>query len=59
MQYQEILPHAPNGNAGRRTCIVWGSADLTDMRNQICKSETGAVQGEVFESANYSIWYYQ
>ncbi len=59
MQYQIILPYASVEFPNTQKCIVFNSADLTDMRNQICKGETGAEQGTAFESANYIEWIYQ
>ena len=46
MQYQISLEHS--ATPGRR-CTVLGSLDLSDIRNQICKSETG-------KSSYYAGW---
>ena len=56
MQYQISLSHnqyAPNNVQ----CIVFGSDNLTDIRNQICKNETGAQTGT--NNGSYSAWNYQ
>lgn len=58
MQYQIYYKHSiyhPNS----RSCIVWGTQDLTDLPNQICKTETKAETGKKYASDNYTEWIYQ
>ena len=62
MQYQVRLRHV-SSKPGQRECIVWYTQDLTDLPNQICKTETGATKGTAVPnsanaSAEYTSWTY-
>ena len=60
MQYQIRLAHHSVASVrNTQICIVWDSADLTDMRNQICKNETGAASGSINTANNYTAWDYK
>ena len=56
MQYQISLDNSKH--PGRR-CVVPGSLDLADVRNQICKSETGkSSYDEAWAANNNAHWWY-
>ncbi len=57
MGYQQRLNHA-EVDANVRICHS-GSIEQTDIRNQICKSETGADSGTVINLYNSTSWIYQ
>ena len=58
MQLQKFFSHTTNPQHGLTTCVVLGSVDVTDMRNQICKQETGKASGNIHSSENYTLWVY-
>ncbi len=60
MEYHVQLKHLgiPSARVGRR-CVVQGSLDLSDPRNQICKSETGAANYDASLAVNGNAhWWY-
>ena len=61
MEYHIQLKHLgnnPNGRVGKR-CVVLGSLDLSDPRNQLCKRETGAASYDASLAANGNAhWWY-
>ena len=52
LKHQESSP-------GQRRCRVLETTDETNWRNNICKAETGASQGNVNTSTNEVYWIYQ
>ena len=59
MQYKINSQHFGNG---KHLCLVLKTKDLTDYRNQICKTETGAETPDpssyTQSSENYTAWIY-
>ena len=56
MQYQVRYAHITSPN--RRYCIIW-DATTSDIRNQVCKNETGAASGTQHTEENYISWIYK
>ena len=59
MAYQIYVLHSISysDRAGDHVCWVGGTKDLNDIRNQICKAETGAAAPRVLDN-NYTSWGY-
>ena len=57
MTYQQFYLH--NSTGPGRVCGVEETQDLTDIRNSVCKSETGAEKGKVSSTFNAISWTYQ
>ncbi|MBR2082925.1 MAG: prepilin-type N-terminal cleavage/methylation domain-containing protein [Elusimicrobiaceae bacterium] len=57
MGYQYRSYNSGTTSGRIRMCFV-ESTDLTDMRQSICKSETGADQGRVLSAYNTTSWNY-
>ena len=55
MQYQIALPLHPK-IPNKSQCVVFSSTDVNDIRNQVCKAETGAETGTVNTSLKYVAW---
>ena len=62
MQYQVFFQYNeetdPIKKAPYKSCIVWGSQDPTDMRNQVCKIEAGGA-GTYQMFTPFIRWHYQ
>ena len=60
MQYQiRLSHHSKPGFSNTQACVVFDSTDLTDMRNKICQSETGAQTGTADTESNFVVWQYK
>ncbi len=42
-----------------KICVVDGTTDLSDMRNEVCQQETNAQKGNPSSEYNCIFWYYQ
>ena len=53
MSYEIYLSHSPT-YAGFRKCVVYQATEATEMRNQICKAETG---NTTYQNLGTSYWW--